>query len=158
MTLTRSICTLETVVRGYLNLNCATVFYKVRNELTGLSEATARVKMDKIPFRGVTTGTYKKPINVAKSQAPSTTLTEGWSIGVNVAVNPSISLGGSISYEWFKSLSNTSTLAMDVSTQDKWPPFHEYHLEVRIWHAKIKGECDNFLRADCGGDLHTSGI
>ncbi|KAF5138930.1 hypothetical protein E5D57_002719 [Metarhizium anisopliae] len=75
--------------------------------------------MDKIPFRGVTTGTYKKPINVAKSPALSTTLTEGWSIGVNVAVNSSISLGGSISYEWSKSLSTTNTLTMDVSTQDK---------------------------------------
>ncbi|KFG79119.1 hypothetical protein MANI_021581 [Metarhizium anisopliae] len=110
--------------------------------------------MDKIPFRGVTTGTWKKPINVAKSQAPSTTLSEGCtSIGVNVAVDSSISLGGSISYEWSKSLSTTNTLTMDVSTQDQWPPLHECHLKVRIWHAKIKGEYDNFPRADCGGHL-----
>ncbi|KID74484.1 uncharacterized protein G6M90_00g084600 [Metarhizium brunneum] len=109
--------------------------------------------MDKIPFRGITTGTYKKPINPAKSQALSMTITKGWSIGVKIAVDSSVSLGDSISYEWSKSLSTTNTLAMDVSTQDKWPPFHECYLEVRIWHAKFKGECDNFPRADCGGDL-----
>lgn len=109
--------------------------------------------MDKVPFTSVITSTYEKPINVVKSQAPSTTLTEGWSIGVNLAVNQYTSWGGSISYELSESLSTTNTLTMDVSTQDKWPPFHECHLEVRIWHPKLEGECDKFPRADCGGDL-----
>ncbi|KAG8407733.1 hypothetical protein J3459_018396 [Metarhizium acridum] len=70
------------------NVNCATVYYKVQSELTRFSKATAWVKIDKIPFTSVSTGTYEKTINVAKSQSLSRTLTRGWRIiGVNVAIN-----------------------------------------------------------------------
>ncbi|KAG8407734.1 hypothetical protein J3459_018397 [Metarhizium acridum] len=41
---------------------------------------------------------------------------------------------------------------MDVSTQDKCPPSHECHLEVRTWHVKFKGESDKFAKADRGDD------